>query len=252
MRVRKGLSLKGMQRSLLSRYRSTCDSAEHTAREWNEHMLAADTAGTAYGTRWGRTSVVVVPSVLIVASLATAIVQGALAANFNVANTKLSLSADHLHATGFSGVLGTTTYKQSDGSSKQAGVLRAGIRAATIDGTLCVLVNQPLPIGSYTLVIKAGGGDAQMQVANLIADATQLVSKSKATLGGAGLGVSGDDVAFNGKPLGAAPGSFGLDLSNGYADLTGAQLSAYDAVISGALQLPNADISVVPGTKTSC
>lgn len=252
MRERKSLSLRGMQNSLRSRYRETCDTAEQSARNWNEQMLETDREAVSYGTRWGRTSAVVAPSAVVIAALAGAVVQGVLAANFNVANTKLTLGADHLHATGFTGVLSTATAKQSDGSSKSAGVLKAGIRAATINGTLCVLVNQPLPIGSYTLVIKAGGGNAEMKVANLIADATQLVSTGKATLAGAGLGVSGDDVDFNGKPLGAAPGSFGLDLSNGYADLAGVKLTAYDAVVSGALELPNADISVVPGVRTSC
>jgi len=252
MRAPKGLTLKGLQSSVVSRYRATCEDAEQSARNWNDRMLADDSEPVAYGTRWGRPALVVVPSAAIVATLAAAVVQGVLAANFNVSNTKLSLSADHLRAEGLTAVLGTASATQSDGSNKQVGVLKAGIPKATIDGTLCVLVNQPLPIGSYTLVIKAGAAGQQMAVSNLIADATQLASTGKALLGGATLGEAGDVVQYNGKPLGASPGAFGLDLANGFADLNGASLNAYDAVISGTLALPNANISVVPGEKHSC
>src|SRR5262249_41025164 len=153
----------------------------------------------------------IAPTAVAIATIGFAIVQGILAANFNVANTKFTLAADHLRANGLIAVVSTTTVRGTDGGTSQTGVLHAGIANAKIDGTLCIRVNQPLPIGSYTLMIKAGGAGASMTVQNLVADATDLISNGHATLGGAVLGVDGSTLSFNGDSLGGAPGSFGLD-----------------------------------------
>jgi hypothetical protein len=51
---------------------------------------------------------------------------------------------------------------------------------------------------------------------------------------GAGTSEAGDFLAVAWLNPGA-PGSFGLDLSNGFADLTDAAITAYDGVVSGSL-----------------
>src|SRR5690349_10179446 len=69
-------------------------------REWNEEMHLEYTDGPARGTRWKRASGMAIPATVAIFTVGMAIVQGILAASFNVANQRFTLIVDHASADG--------------------------------------------------------------------------------------------------------------------------------------------------------
>src|SRR5690606_2582749 len=65
-------------------------------------------------TRWGRGSLVMLPSMAIVAGLGASMAQGALAANFNVADKPMSLTVDSLDAQGLAIVVSSLNVARPD------------------------------------------------------------------------------------------------------------------------------------------
>jgi hypothetical protein len=215
------------------------------ARERHARMLDAAENGVPHGTRWGIGSAALVPSTAGAAVLGAAIAQGALAANFNVANQRFTIGIDRLEGEGLGAVLAAAS---PHGTKEKPGVLHAALSSAKLTG-LCMLVRQSLLGMKYTISIGAQGAPASGD--NLYFDVTDLTA-SPATLKGAVLGASAETVAVDGTSLGGAPGGFGLDVTKGSVVLQDVTVSAYQTQVAGALTLPNLSIKVRPGEATGC
>lgn len=225
------------------------DAGRARTRSWHAQMLAEAGDGTRRGTRWGRGSLTLAPATAVVAALGLAIAQGVLAASFNVANEPFTLNVAELDGTGLGGVLAAADVKDADAVTGTTGVLHAGLASAELAG-LCIVVNQSMLGVKYSITVGAGGSERSTG-SNLFFDITDL-NASPATLRGAVLGVSADEVAVNGTPLGGAPGGFGLDVTRGTVNLRDVKASAYQAQVAGALTLPNLGINVTLGDATGC
>lgn len=228
-------------------------SARERARVWLEQMLAQDAAdagaGVRRGTRWGIGAGAFAPALAAVVALGFAITQGALAASFNVSDQKFFLNVAQLEGTGLGGVLAEANIKGSDAAEDTTGVLHAALAEATLTG-LCIVVHQSMLGVKYSITVGAGGTEGSTGD-NLFFDITDLAA-SPATLRGAVLGVSADEVAVNGTSLGGAPGGFGLDVTRGTVSLKDVKASAYQAQVAGALTLPNLGINVKLGEVDTC
>ncbi|MGQ0632002.1 MAG: DUF6230 family protein [Sporichthyaceae bacterium] len=219
--------------------------ASERARTWHRTMLAEAESGPEHGTRWGRGACAAAPAAVAVVAIGMAIAQGALAANFNVADQKFTLNVAELEGVG----LGAVPAAAKPNGSDEAGVLHAGLTSAKLTG-LCILVNESILGVDYTISIGSGGSQAASGD-NLFFDITDL-NASPASLRGAVLGVSADDIAVNGTSLEGAPGAFGLDVTRGTVTLRDVRASAYQAQVAGALTLPNLGINVRLGNATGC
>ncbi|MGQ0625632.1 MAG: DUF6230 family protein [Sporichthyaceae bacterium] len=219
--------------------------ASERARTWHTEMLAAADGGPAHGTRWSRGALIAAPAAAAVAAIGMAIAQGALAASFNVANQRFILNVAELEGVG----LGAVPALAKPNGSDDAGVLHAGLASAKLTG-LCILVKESILGVDYTISIGSGGTQAASGD-NLFFDITDLEA-SPASLRGAVLGASADDIAVNGTSLEGAPGAFGLDVTRGTVTLREVRASAYQAQVAGALTLPNLGINVRLGNATSC
>jgi hypothetical protein len=102
----------------------------------------------------------------------------------------------------------------------------------------------------YSITVGSSGTQAASGD-NLFFDITDLTS-SPATLKGAVLGVSADEIAVNDTSLGGQPGAFGLDVTRGTVNLRDVVASAYQAQVAGALTLPNLGINVKLGEAKGC
>ena len=214
------------------------------AQRWNEQMLADAEAHPLQGTRWARSGWALVPTTLAVAAIGVAITQGVLAANFAVNDQAFTLNVAQLEGQGLGAVLAA----ENLGSGKKTGVLHAGMVSAKLSG-VCIVVHQSVLGVDYTITVSSGAGGATGD--NLYFDVTDL-SASPATLKGAILGESADQVTVNGNSLGGAKGGFGLDNSKGSVTLNNVSGSAYQAQVAGALSLPHLGINVHLGTVNHC
>ncbi|MGQ0467024.1 MAG: DUF6230 family protein [Sporichthyaceae bacterium] len=217
--------------------------AEVAAR--HARMLEAAEQGPPHGTRWALGTAALVPPAAGAAVLGVAIAQGALAANFNVANQRFTLGVDRLEGDGLGAVLAAANPSQS---SDRPGVLHAALSSARLTG-LCILVKQSLLGLPYTISIGAKGAPATGE--KLFFDVTEL-SATPATLKGAVLGAAAETVTVGGTSLGGAPGGFGLDVTRGTVVLEKVKASAYQAQVAGALTLPELGIKVRPGDVGGC
>lgn len=225
------------------------EQARERARRWHAAMLSDAEDGPRRGTRWGIGASALGPSIATIAVLGFAITQGALAASFNVSNQKFFLNVKELQGSGLGAVLAAENVKDAGSTKDQVGVLRAGLASARLNG-LCIVVNQTMLGVKYSITVDSGG----TQVAsgeNLFFNITDLTS-SPATLKGAVLGVSADEIAVNDTPLDGQPGGFGLDVTRGTVNLRDVVASAYQAQVAGALTLPNLGINVRLGEARSC
>lgn len=239
----------GVRESLSSRVKAAREVGKARAKGWNEQMLATAEDGTRRGTRWGRGALALVPATAAVLIIGLAIAEGLLAASFNVANQQFSLNVDKLDGNGLGAVLAAENLKNADASTAKVGVLHAGLSSAKLTG-LCIIVHQSMLGVKYSITVGAGGS-VQSDGQNLFFDITDL-NATPATLRGAILGESADDVAINGKTLGGNPGGFGLDVTHGTVSLEHVTGSAYQAQVAGALTLPNLAINVKLGDAKSC
>ncbi|MGI8679656.1 MAG: DUF6230 family protein [Jatrophihabitans sp.] len=235
--------------SLRSRVKAAREVGRGRAKEWNERMLAEADDATPRGVRWSRGSLALVPATAAVLIIGLAIAQGLLAASFNVSNQKFDLHVKTLDGTGLGAVLAASNLKNSDSSTQKAGVLHAGLKSAKLSG-LCIVVHQSMLGVKYSITVGAGGAVAS-DGQNLFFDITDL-NATPATLRGAILGESADDVAINGTSLGGTPGAFGLDVTRGTVNLANVVGSAYQAQVAGSLKLPNLAINVKLGDVNSC
>jgi hypothetical protein len=215
-------------------------------RAWHQELLRTAEEGPAYGTRWGRGAAALVPAGAAVTAIGAAVVNGVLAANFNVTNQKFTLNVAELEGDGLGAVLAAA---RTAGAGEAPGVLHAGLASAKLSG-LCIVVHQSLIGVPYTITIAAAGG-APSSGNNLYFDVTDL-NATPATLSGAVLGESADAVTVNSASLGGAAGGFGLDVSHGTVTLRNVVASAYQTQVLGALTLPSLGIHVKLGNSNGC
>ena len=216
---------------------------------WHSAMLAEAEDGTPRGTRWGIGAGALGPAVAAVGALGFAIMQGALAASFNVANQPFFLKVRQLDGNGLGAVLAAENLKDPASKKSQTGVLHAALASAQMQG-LCIVVHQSMLGVKYSITVGANGTQASSGN-NLFFDITDLTS-SPATLRGAQLGVSADELGVNGTSLGGQPGGFGLDLTRGSVNLQNVSASAYQSQVAGALTLPKLVINVKLGDVVDC
>lgn len=233
---------------------------------WNRRMLDEAHDGTRRGIRWGRGALALVPAVLAVGALGSAMSQGVLAANFSVTGQPFTLNSNGVSGSGFGAIVNTPPVGRPDGSSTTTtGMARVGFASAGLAG-LCGIVHQSIAGLPYSLLLTAGQDVAatapatfttDIDASNLFIQATELNAGGRTTLENAVIGQSADQVMVAGKPMtGALPGGFGLGSAGGEGGssikLHGLNATAYDAEIAGSLVLPELNLRVVPGKATTC
>ncbi|MFJ9824040.1 cholesterol esterase [Streptomyces sp. NPDC101160] len=226
-----------------------------------------ETKETRGVTRWRRSVFLALPATAAVAGMATAMVQGALAANLSLTSVPFTLTSKTVAAP--SGI-GAVMHTVDAGGAK--GAAEVGIAQAGLDG-LCVHATQSvnLPVvgtlGTWSLNISspaaatpltpdqlaAGQG---LQAQKLILDA-QSVKAAKATLNATattpnviGAAADGSGIKGTGVTDGSA-GQFGLDATGGRTTLESLKADANGATIAGAITLPDLAIDIASG-NTSC
>ena len=243
-------SSRGIGEWVAARTRTVRGEAVDSAHEWNERILAAADGDATNGTRWGRGGLIFAPAAAAVVGIGAAISQGALAANFNVANAPLALHIDSVDAQGLAIVMQPTNLKDSNGDVQTKGILHAALGSGEIDG-ICMIAKQSIMGVDYSVVLSAPAGAEKAAGSNVLFDVESLVAHD-VTLTNAILGKSADEISVNGQSVGGQPGGFGLDASDGTAILKDVNGTAYGASILGSLQAPVFDASIRPGEVTSC
>ncbi|MFG2822655.1 DUF6230 family protein [Kitasatospora sp. NPDC048365] len=238
-----------------------------SAGDWNRAMRAEAADGTARGTRWARSTAVLLPATLTVGALGAALANGALAASFNVTNTPFTLTSNGVSGTGFGAILNTPTIEAANGStSTGTAMARVGFASAGLAG-LCGIVHQSIAGVPYSLLLTAGQPvtatppatvTTDINASNLYIEAPTLSAAGNTTLQNAVLGMSADQVMVAGQPLtGAQAGGFGLGSAGSgptgsTVNLAGLNANAYTAEIAGSLTLPALNIRVVAGSASTC
>ncbi len=212
--------------------------------------MRAGAARTRNGTRWLPTLAVLVPATVLSGFLADSVLQGALAANFNVSNTPLELRLDDVRGQGLSAIMAQTDMKQADGSTTQVGVLHIGIDEATI-GNLCAVITQNIAGLEYSVVLKTPVQGVTAK--NLIADVTHFDGQTIRIDGSANIGRSVDEiVAAGGQSLGGQPGGFGLDARDAKIALGTGTGVGRSAQLFGQLAIPGLSLELVNGKPAAC
>lgn len=241
---------RGIGEWVATRTRSMRDDAVTSAHDWNEQIVAAADGKATNGTRWGRGALIFAPAAAAVVGIGAALSQGALAANFNVANSPIELHINSVEAEGLAIVMSPASLKDESGGTQSKGVLHAALGSGQIDG-LCLIAKQTLMGVTYSVVLMIPQGEERASGSNVQFDVESLVAHDVA-LTNAILGKSADEISLNGQTLGGQPGGFGLDATNGTAVLNDVSGTAYGASILGSLQAPVFDASIKPGEVTSC
>ena len=224
--------------------------AAAAAGSFNTEVLDAAHSAPENRTRWGRGTAVMLPSMAVVAGLGAAMAQGALAANFNVADKPMSLTVDALDAQGLAIVVSSLTVSDTKGGSRPEAILHAAVGSGTLTG-VCIIAQQEILGGTYSVVLSVPPDSGLASGANLQFDVTSLVGHN-VTLANGLIGKSAELLSINGVSLDGQPGGFGVDVSEGTAHLENVVGSARGATILGSLQAPTFDASIKPGEVTSC
>ncbi|MBJ8348444.1 DUF6230 family protein [Antrihabitans sp. YC2-6] len=240
----------GIGEAVADRARASRERATASVHSWSDHLLEESEGKAKAGTRWGRGSLVLIPTGAAVVAIGTAISQGALAANFNVANQPIDLHINKVTAQGLGIVMASASVKDDQGNSTPKGILHAALGSGEIDG-ICMIAKQSLMGVTYSVVLSVPEGEQKATGANVQFDVEGLVAHDVA-LTNALLGKSADEISLNGQSLGGQPGGFGLDATNGTAVLNDVSGSAYGASILGSLEAPVFEASIQAGEVTSC
>ena len=227
------------------------ESTTKSIKTWNSSVLDAAEGDTQVGTRWGRGASIIVPSFLAIGGMAAAIGNGALAANFNLANQPISLHINSVAADGLGIVMASANVKNEDGSLNPTALLHAAIGNGQIDG-VCIIAKQAILGATYSVVLSVPPGLDQLATgANVQFDVTDLVAHD-VKISNAFIGKSADDLEVSGQNLGGQPGGFGFDAGNGTAVLNDVSGTALGASILGSLEAPVFNASIKPGEVENC
>jgi hypothetical protein len=217
-----------------------------------------------YGTRWGRSSVLALAALLVIAGVLLAVRQHVVALNivFQSSTSQLATSGIDGSDVGF-GVVPMTRSNGSGGTDTR-NVFRGGFANGKLDG-LCLSQTQSILGASYTLKITAGDGvlgTYEIAGTNALFDIVSIRGTGASNGNGinmdgrAQFGLTAFDVtttktegAFDVNPLGSEQGTgwFGIDADKG--NLYNLRGTIYNGVIGGPFSLPNLAITVQPGTS---
>ncbi|MEU0400046.1 DUF6230 family protein [Streptomyces sp. NPDC006197] len=217
-------------------------------------------------TRWRRSAFLAVPATAAVAAMATAMVQGALAANLSLTSVPFTLSSKTVAAPqGIGAVMHTIDAGGAKGAA-EVGIAKAGLDGICVHavqsvnlpvigslGTWSLNISSPAaatPLTSDQLVAGAG-----LQANKLVLDA-QALKAATATLNASDttpnvIGAAADGAGIKGTGINdGTPGQFGLDATGGRTDIKNLNADANGATIAGAITLPDLAIGIAHGDKT--
>lgn len=192
-------------------------------------------------TSWGRSAVLFVPGMAAVVAILIGMANGAIAAQFGVANSNMKMGIASLDAQQATGFVGSSS-RIRDG--KEASLLLGVAGGTAKDLCLSALVELPI-IGPVTLNVNAGGG-APAQIDSLTAHAKELLAP-RGVLKTAQLGRDGSTVDENNLIKGPA-GSWGLQAAG--LQVEDAKLTAMNGA-AAQLKLEGLAIRVLHG-KHEC
>lgn len=224
---------------------------------------------TRTGTRWGRSSVMMLAGLAAVGGMGTIIGTSAfgISSTMVVQSTNASFSSTQINAVdaGF-GMVPQTRYGAAGPQAKPA--LRAGFATATING-LCVSKSETIAGLTFTIRLQSGDdntGTAEIQAKNaafditsLRASGTGLVLRGVDQIGLATADITTSETTTPGSyvanpldaPTGnAAQGWTGIDATAGTLNQVAGKL--WSAQIEGDIILPKLSITTSPGTGASC
>lgn len=218
------------------------------------------------GTRWGRTSVLIVGCFLVIAAVLGAVRQELVSSALFVTQS----STSQFSTSGLEGSdvgLGMTQVDRSTGvgsGSDKKYVLRAGFADGKLDG-LCISQRQTVGGAVFTLRLTAGDGqlgtyevvgkNAELDIVSLRGTNASGTTNNGINLDGrAMLGVAASDITTTTtgglsdvNPLDAptTAGWYGIDADRG--NMYNLRGDLYDVVIGGPFSLPNLMIKIYPG-----
>ncbi|WP_185893624.1 DUF6230 family protein [Streptomyces sp. WAC08241] len=216
-------------------------------------------------TRWRRSVFLALPATVAIGAMATAMVQGALAANLSLTSVPFTLSSKTVAAPQGIGAVMHTVDAGGPKGSAEVGLAKAGLDGICVHavqsvdlpvigslGTWSLNISSPAaatPLTSEQLV--AGGG---LQANKLVLDA-QALKASTATLHAADgspnvIGAAADSAGIKSTGINdGTAGQFGLDATGGRTDIKNLNADANAATISGAITLPDLAIGIAHGDK---
>ncbi|MFF2780240.1 DUF6230 family protein [Streptomyces sp. NPDC058052] len=214
-------------------------------------------------TRWRRSAFLAVPACAAVAAMATAMVQGALAANLSLTSVPFTLSSRTVAAPQGIGAVMHTIDAGGPKGAAQVGIAKAGLDGICVHATQSVDLPVIGSLGTWSLNISSPAAQtpltsdqlvngAGLQANKLILDAqalkaaTATLNASDATPNVIGAAADGDGIKATGIKDGAA-GQFGLDATGGRTDISNLNADANGATIAGAITLPDLAIAIKHG-----
>ncbi|MFC9735585.1 DUF6230 family protein [Streptomyces roseolus] len=218
-------------------------------------------------TRWRRSALLAVPACAAVAAMATAMVQGALAANLSLTSVPFTLSSKTVAAPQGIGAVMHTIDAGGPKGAAQVGIAKAGLDGICVHATQSVNLPVIGSLGTWSLNISSPAAatpltsdqlanGAGLQANKLILDAqalkaaTATLNATDATPNVIGAAADGAGIKATGIQDGAA-GQFGLDATGGRTDISNLNADANGATIAGAITLPDLAIAIKHG-DTGC
>ncbi|MGC9538902.1 DUF6230 family protein [Streptomyces sp. UG1] len=191
------------------------------------------------GTRWRRASLLMVPSMLAIATMTVAMAQGALAASVGVSGKQFTVTADQVEGHQMTGF--PSSVRSADG--KELETIRLGFGSASLR-SLCLTQGLRLPlIGDVTLSLKSGG-NSPATVENFTADATDVLG-AKGSLSQVEVGVDASQLNRAGEGGRGPKGRFGLQASG--MSLQDFSTTAHN-LTSGSFKLSGLDLHIKRGS----
>ncbi|WP_436501501.1 DUF6230 family protein [Actinokineospora sp. HUAS TT18] len=216
------------------------------------------------GTRWGRSAVLGIPSLLVVLMLAFGVRTGVLASSVVIQSGTSDLATSGLYGIdfGLSVVDSTQKVRQADGSVvlRNVRLVRAGFAEGKLN-ELCIAVHQRIANLDYTIKLTGGDGNLatwEVDARNVELDG-QLVGGTLTLDGVVKFGITGEDVTtiknpdgtYVDNPLDANPSQHRWGADATFAEFTKVTGKVYAMEIVGPFTLPGLKVKVEAG-KTLC
>lgn len=189
-------------------------------------------------TSLGKSALLFVPGMVVVAGILVAMSQGALAAQLGVANSNMKMGIERLDGAHVTGYVGTDRAVKG---GKEAMVLLGVGEGKAKNLCLSTVVDVPIA-GAVTLQVGAGG-KSPAGIDSLTANATELLTPN-GVLNDAELGRDGASLDKN-RLLRGPSGSWGLQA--GALSAQDVRMTAFNGAAS-QLRLTGLSIRVLPGT----
>lgn len=201
-------------------------------------MASQGTPGTRGRTSFGKSALLLVPGLAAVVGILIGMANGAIAAQFGVADSNMKLGVARLDGSKVTGYVGSD---RSVKNGKEAMVLLGVGGGQAKDLCLSAVMDVPI-VGPVTLNVNAGS-KTPAAIDSLTANATELLTPD-GTLSDAELGRDGSTLDKN-QLLSGPSGSWGLQA--GALSARDVRLTAFNAG-AAQLRLSGLSIQVKPGT----